>query len=80
MYLLKKLLIYVILGPQDQGYSEPAAKILDSAKLQQWQCGSQGDFSSDVLDLENTNIGQQYPYLVEIYRVVELKLCSGWIP
>lgn len=34
MYLLKKLLIYVILGPQVQSYSEPAAKILDSTKLQ----------------------------------------------
>lgn len=33
MYLLKKLLIYVIRGPQVQGYSEPAAKILDSAEL-----------------------------------------------
>lgn len=29
MYLLKKLLIYVILGPQVQSYSEPATKILD---------------------------------------------------
>lgn len=28
MYLLKKLLIYVIRGPQVQGYSEQAAKIL----------------------------------------------------
>lgn len=34
MYLLKKLLIYVIRGPQVQGCSEQAAKILDSAELQ----------------------------------------------